>query len=207
MSDQGPNDQPESEFKPDDNFLTHASLFGKLREQDTKTREQAWTEFCKRYKPMIGRFAAKVGAKPSAIDDIVQDVTIAFWADDDFAYDPAKGRFRSWLKTTTVRIAIRLQGKAIRINSVPLEDIPHLLVAVEPLWNDVWEQQLMAVALEELEHVHGQTLAYKAFKQYALLERSAEDVAYELETSADNVHQAKHRMTAILRKMLQHIRE
>jgi DNA-directed RNA polymerase specialized sigma24 family protein len=141
------------------------------------------------------------------VDDIVQDVMTAFWKAKEFTYDPSKGRFRSWLKTCTVRAAIRLKGKALKLGGVSLQDIPLVDVAVEPVWNDVWEAQLVSLALDQLRRVYGSTVAFKAFEQYALFDRPAEEVAAELQTSVDNVYQAKARMTANLRKLLRHIRE
>ena len=117
-----------------------------------------------------------------------------------------KGRFRGWLKTATVRAAVRRAGANLRYQGVPLDRVPELELAVEPLWADVWEQQLVARALADLRAVAGMTLAFRAFEQYVLLDRPADAVATDLHTSVDNVHQAKTRTTRRLREAVDRLR-
>ena len=80
-------------------------------------------------------------------------------------------------------------------------------IAVEPVWNDVWEQQLVARALSMLRNEQSASLAFLAFEQYVLFDRPAETVAAELGTSVNNVHQAKTRMTKLLNETVQRLRE
>lgn len=188
-------------------YLTRASLFDGLRAAQPAARELAWHEFRARYAPVIAGFAKKCGASPQDVDDIIQDVMAGFLgASDRFVYDPTKGRFRGWLKTCTVRAAIRRHGKNLRYRGVPLEDLPQAEAAVEPEWNDMWEQQLVARALVNLREESAGSVAFRAFEQYVLLDRDATIVAAELQTSVNNVHQAKTRMTAKLREIVQRLR-
>src|SRR3954469_13244450 len=100
---------------------TRASLFVRLKSDESQVRELAWSEFTTRYGPVIAGFAKRCGASRQDIDDIIQDVTTSFFAiSQEFTYDPAKGRFRGWLKTCTVRSAIRRAGKNLRYRGVPL---------------------------------------------------------------------------------------
>src|SRR5690349_1099303 len=63
-------------------------------------REVAWAEFHELYAPVISGFARRMGARAQEVDDLVQEVLKAFFcATPEFAYDPAKGRFRGYLKT------------------------------------------------------------------------------------------------------------
>jgi RNA polymerase sigma factor (sigma-70 family) len=189
-------------------YATRASLFPRLKSDQPQVREVAWSEFMTRYAPVIAGFAKRCGASRQDIDDIVQDVAAGFVAvSGDFMYDPAKGRFRGWLKTCTVRAAIRRAGKNLRFGGVPLEAVPEVELSVEPLWNDVWEEQLVASALRVLRETAGDRLAFRAFEQYVLLDRPADVVAKELDTTVENVHQAKSRMTKRLRELVGQIRE
>ena len=189
-------------------YVTRASLFQKLRQAEPRDRAIAWEVFRARYAPIIAGFAGRFGASRQDIDDIIQDVMAGFvGVSDAFVYDPATGRFRGWLKTCTVRAAIRRAGKNLRFQGVPLEDVPHAELAVEPVWSDVWEAELVAQALAMLRAASGTSVAFQAFEQYALRERSAEEVAAELKTSVENVHQAKSRMTKRLRETVQQLRE
>lgn len=191
----------------DSAYLTRASLLDGLRASAQTERELAWHEFRARYAPVIAGFAKKCGASSQDVDDIIQDVmTGLVGTGDRFVYDPSKGRFRGWLKTCTVRAAIRRAGKNLRYRGVPLEELPQAHVAVEPEWNDVWEQQLVARGLAVLRDESGGSVAFRAFEQYVLLDRDAAIVASELGTSVNNVHQAKSRMTARLREVVQRLR-
>src|SRR3954467_14990979 len=167
--------------------VTRASLFLRLKSQESQLRELAWSEFTTRYAPVIAGFAKRCGANRQDIDDIIQDITTAFFAiSHEFAYDPAKGRFRGWLKTCTVRSAIRRAGKNLRYRGVPLEAVPEVELAVEPLWNDVWEEQLVSRALQMLRETSGESLPFRAFEQHVLLDRPSATVAQELKTSVEN---------------------
>jgi RNA polymerase sigma-70 factor, ECF subfamily len=188
-------------------YVTRASLFQRLRQDDTRGRDEAWRVFHARYAPIIAGFAAKCGASRQDIDDIIQDVMAAFvGVQGDFAYDPAKGRFRGWLKTCTVRAAIRRSGKNLRFRGIPLDELPDADVAVEPEWNDVWEKQLVSEALALLLVESSNGTAFIAFDRYVLRGESADDVATALGTSVNNVHQAKTRMTKRLREIVAELR-
>jgi RNA polymerase sigma-70 factor, ECF subfamily len=196
-----------SEPNRDDTCSTRASIFQRLAAPQSTDRQQAWSEFLARYSPVISSFAARCGASRQDIDDIVQDVMVSFFAKSgDFVYDPRKGRFRGYLKTCTVRVAIRRAGKNMRFRGIPLSEISDAEVAVEPIWNDVWEQQLVAQALRIVREEQADSIAIRAFEQYVLLDRDADVVAAELQTSVNNVHQAKTRIAKRLRDIVQQLR-
>ncbi len=189
-------------------YVTHASIFNRLKSTEKDVRELAWVEFRNKYAPVIAGFAKHCGASQQDIDDIIQDVVTSFFTvSQDFSYDPQKGRFRGWLKTCTVRAAIRRAGKNLKFRGVSLDDVPQVELAIEPIWNDVWEKHLVNEALSRLKSETGESATYRAFEQYVLINRPAEEVAAELGISLDSVHQAKSRMTKKLREYVQLIRE
>lgn len=189
-------------------YLTRASLFAGLTSGLPVQREAAWAMFRERYAPIIAGFAAKYGAQQQDIDDIIQDVMASFFkASGTFEYNPARGRFRGWLKTVTVRAAIRRAGKNLRFRGIPFDELSDIELAVDEAWNDAWEQQLVASALASIRAECGDSLAFRAFEQYVLLDRDATVVASELGTSVNNVHQAKVRITKKLREAVQKLRD
>ena len=190
-----------------DRHLTRASLFDRLRDGTGPARELAWGEFHARYAPVVAGFARRCGAGAQDVDDIVQDVIAAFFAvSGEFAYDPARGRFRGWLKTCAVRCAIRRAGKNLRFRGVPLDQVSGVELAVEPLWNDVWEQALVAQALALIREECRDGIAFRAFERYVLLDQPAERVAAELGVSVDVVYQSKTRITRQLREAVRRVR-
>lgn len=199
---------PANREKFSDSRVTHASIFARMGGATSVEKEQAWTEFRSRYAPIIAAFAMKCGASRQDIDDIIQDVLTSFLgAQGEFTYDRNKGRFRSYLKTCTVRAAIRRVGKNLRFRGVPMDEIPQAELAAEPIWNDVWEQQLVSQAIQIVRDECQNSVVFRAFEQYVLLDRSAEIVANELGTSVNSVHQSKTRITKQLRETVQRLRE
>lgn len=191
-----------------ESHLTRASIFARLGSSGPGERELAWSEFRARYAPIIAGFVAKCGASRQDIDNIIQDVLTSFLgASGEFVYDSTKGRFRGYLKTCTVRASIRRAGKNVRFRGVPLEEIPRAELAVEPIWHDVREQQLVTEALRLVRETCQNSTAFRAFEHYVLLDCSAEIVAKELGTSVNSVHQAKTRITKQFRDTVQHLRE
>lgn len=189
-------------------YATRASIFEDLNSPEPIQRELAWKEFLARYGPIIAGFARRCGASQQDIDDIVQDVTAGFFgASAGFEYDPAVGRFRGWLKTCTVRASLRRAGKNLKFKGLTLDDLPDVELAIEPVWEDVWEKELVSRALSLLRQTAGEGLPFRAFEQYVLLDRPAQDVAAELGTTVENVHQAKSRITKQLRQLVSRLRK
>src|SRR6266850_175841 len=103
-------------------YQTRASIFIGLKTQSPATRELAWTEFHRRYAPIIRGFARKLGAPSAHLDDIVQDILIGFYsAAPNYIYDPAKGRFRGYLKKCVVSAIGKLHRRLPHA-----QDIDHL---------------------------------------------------------------------------------
>lgn len=191
-----------------DQFQTRASLLLRLHQEDKGSRDLAWEEFESRYAPIIRQFASRCGAQPHDIDDILQDImTSLAGRASEFRYDPSKGSFRGYLKTCTVRAAMKRAGASLRFRGVPLDQIPEPEATVEPLWNDAWEANLISQALKLMRKQQQGSKTYRAFEEYVLKDRSPAVVATELDMSENSVHQAKTRMTRLLREIVSRLRE
>jgi RNA polymerase sigma factor (sigma-70 family) len=183
--------------------VTRASMLQRVQTQDPIRRELAWEEFREFYEPIITRFAKKMGARRSDCDDIVQDVLLGFYsASAKFKYDPAKGRFRGYLKRCVRNVLIKRLGQNARHSGVPLESIDENDASVE----HVWENELLRQAIASLRQEQEDSKTFQAFKKYVLEDRQANDVAQELEMSLNSVHQAKTRMSQALKAQLKRIR-
>jgi len=186
---------------------TRATLLEQIRSSDGPSQKLAWEKFTVRYVPVIAEFARRCGAQPNDCDDIVQDVMARFVMADDFVYDPAKGRFRGWLKVCTVRAAQRVKRKGLNLRGVSLDNVPELELAVTPMWNDIWEQEVVNQAMIRLRTAYVGTPALAAFEMYGLGEQPATAVAEKLGISVDSVYQHKKRMTQELRDLVRQIRD
>src|SRR3954452_5703362 len=128
---------------------TNPSIFLRLKDSDSAPREVAWGEFQSRYVPVIASFTRRLGGKPRDVDDVVQDVLLGFFVKSPtFVYDPSKGRFRKYLKVCTYHALQKRFGRSARLLGTPIDEIDPESVAVEKVWDDVWEQQLLHRAID-----------------------------------------------------------
>ena len=180
---------------------TNPTIFLRLRQSDPQPREMAWDQFSARYAPIIAAFARRLGARPQDVDDVVQDVLMGFFLKSPtFVYDPAKGKFRSYLKVCTYRALHKRLGAAARINNQPLDAVDPEAVAVDQVWNDVWEQQQLRRALDEVRETMGPTKTFRAFELYVVFDQPAQTVADRLEMHINSVYRAKEQVTRLLQE-------
>jgi RNA polymerase sigma-70 factor (ECF subfamily) len=189
-----------------DTLATRATIFLRLKSDDTAARELAWTDFRARYAPVIAGFARKLGVRPQDVDDVIQDVMLGFFAQSPtFVYDPSRGRFRGYLKVCTFRAMRRRFGKIVRLNRAPLDEVDPEHVQVEQAWNDVWEEQLLSRALDETRRqfvADGDEAAFRAFELQVIKGMQVLDVARELGVSESTVYRAKTRVAASMKRRL-----
>ena len=187
---------------------TNPSIFLRLKQSDPAPREMAWSEFHNRYAPIITAFAQRLGARAQDVDDVVQDVLLGFYSTaPTFVYDPAKGRFRGYLKVCTYRALHAHLGKNAHFQGVALDKLDPDALAIEQIWNDVWEQELLQRAVEELRGEMGQTKTFQAFEHYVAFNKPAQAVAEKLSVHITTVYKAKEQITQLLRERVKVMNE
>ena len=108
-------------------------------------------------------------AQPQDVDDVIQDVLLGFYGQSPtFIYDPSRGRFRGYLKVCTFRALKRRIGQNARFNGVPLDDVDPESPDVEKTWNDAWERESFARAVEQLRREIGLSPRFKAFERHVM---------------------------------------
>lgn len=186
---------------------TNPSIFVRLNRTDTSMRELAWNEFHQRYAGAIAGFARQLGTPSADVDDVVQDVLIGFYAKaPTFVYDPAKGRFRGYLKTCTFHAVQRRLGREAKFAGVPLDQVNGDALEVEQAWKDIWEQEQLRRAVEDLRRDIGTTKTFRAFEMYVILDLPPQEVSERLALHLDNVYRSKESVTRMLRERLNVIR-
>lgn len=187
---------------------TNPSIFLRLRASDSQPREVAWDDFSARYVPIISGFARRLGCKPQDVDDVIQDVLLGFFLKSPtFVYDSSKGRFRRYLKVCTYHALQKRFGKSTRLLGRPLDEIDPESVAVEKIWDDAWEQQLLSRAIEELRRDCGHTRTFTAFERHVVLDEPAAAVASQLGLHIKTVYRAKDQFVRLLKARLSALRE
>jgi RNA polymerase sigma factor (sigma-70 family) len=182
---------------------THASLLARLKDGSDAA---AWAEFDDRYRDLVFFYARRRGLQPADADDVVQEtLAAAHRLLPAFTYDPDKGRFRGWLRTT----ALRATFKAKRKGADAMTRLRGDVVDVEPVdedanddaWDSEWRNYHVRLATKKVRtEFNAKDVA--AFEGCAVERRAPADVARALGLSVDSVYQAKSR---ILKRLREHV--
>ena len=77
--------------------VTRMTLIQRVKNQ---MDQQSWEEFTEFYSPYIMGILHKAGIKYEFIEDLCQEILLRIWKSiENFEYDPAKCKFRTWLGT------------------------------------------------------------------------------------------------------------
>lgn len=183
---------------------THATLLARLSDGSDVT---AWQEFHARYGELIHRFARGRGLQASDCEDIAQDVMLSLSKSmPGFRYDPAKGKFRSYLKAMVIHaISKKMRQTRPGVRLETLEDSVEGSkgdASAEELWEMEWRQHHVRNAMRVVESEFKET-DLDAFRLYALEDHEASTVAGELGVSVDSVYQAKSRIMKRLASIIE----
>ena len=184
-------------------YTTHTTLLSRLSEG---VDPAAWKEFHDRYLELIRGFAVRYGLQPADCDDVAQEVLLTLSRSmDGFAYDPERGKFRSYLKTVALRIIFRIlrQKRDQRVlgDVDTVERGASADPEVEALWEEEWRRYHVRQAMTRLETEFNERDRL-AFSQYVVKGRPPARTAEELGMSMDQVYQAKSRMMKRLSQMI-----
>jgi RNA polymerase sigma-70 factor (ECF subfamily) len=191
---------------------TSATLMLRLK-ADGDAREIAWAEFCERYEPIIAGFARRQGLAPNLIPDLVQQIVVGFFAAQPrFCYEPAKGRFRGYLKACVAHEVQRL--RTVAAASARRE---HAAAAPEEssqsdeqagrAWDAEWESHQLNQAMQRVRERYAGSRTFEAFHRTCVLNQPPELVASDLGLSRDSVYQARTRVLAKLQVELASLAE
>ena len=190
---------------------TRASLLVRLR---NPRDDAAWREFVALYAPLIYNYARKQGLQDADAVDLSQDIiTAVAGAVSEFQYDPERGTFRSWLLTVVRRKlanwrraqAIRPRGSGDTATHHVLEQLPDP-AGRDETWEAEWEQRLFAWACAEVRRDVADA-TWQAFWKTAIDDRPGKQVAAELRISVAAVYQARSRVVARLKDLIQSAQE
>ena len=180
---------------------TRASLFLRLNSDSDDVRELAWDEFYRRYHPIIVRFALQQGASASEAEDASQDVMLGFYSTSaEFEYTPQKGRFRGYLKACVCRAISRQRQK--RRREVDAGDTLHAAAEdVQRVWDELWEQRLMELAVAELAEQQS-SQSTDIFRKCVLDGATPQSVATNMGLTVDAVYKSRQRSVVAFKGIL-----
>ncbi len=174
--------------------------------------DEVWMEFDRRYRPIIIGLARKLGLRDEDAADVAQETLARFLkAYRAGEYDRTRGRLRSWIiGIAKYRIADVMRARANRqawrgdsvIGELPAQE------ELDAIWDSQRRGTILRQAVEELRtgtKLNERTIA--AFELLTFHQRAAASVAEELAMSMDDVYQAKNRVAARLRAIVERIEQ
>jgi RNA polymerase sigma-70 factor (ECF subfamily) len=178
---------------------TPASLLERLRAAPHGT---SWERFVQLYTPLLLAWADRAGVPAADAPDLVQDVFALLWQKlPAFRYDPARGRFRGWLRTVTVNRWRELHRRRTvpTVGGDGIDDVP--APAADAFWEHEYRTHLVGRATTILK-ADFQPATWQAFWRVVVDGQAAADTAKELGITIGAVHAARFRVLARLRQEL-----
>ena len=200
---------------PDDFIPTRESLLGRLKDWDD---QDSWSDFYNTYWRLIYSVALKSGLSEAEAADVLQETVLEVAKKlKQFKYDPAIGSFKGWLLTLTRwRIGDQLKKRkqpakyfdATTNKTRLIEQVadPASIEMPSRLWDEEWERNLLAVATERVREAVSPR-QFQMFQLYVQREWPVRTVAKALGVTSTHVYVAKHRITALLKKEVNRLRE
>lgn len=168
--------------------------------------EAAWRDFDRRYGELVFRYARRRGLSSQDAEDVRQTVFVSLMrALPGFEYDPARGRFRSYLGRVVFNAVSRVATRPARSRELLLEDIAELPVAAEApadsQWEREWADHHLRTALRRVRHsVDPRSL--RVFDRL-LAGAATNDVAAEFGLTDSGVRKIRSRIRARLQEFVQ----
>ena len=200
--------------RPLDIPTTHASLLRALQEDGR--RDETWAAFHARYRDVILGWCLRRGLPPDAAEDLTQDVMLKlFQRLPEYRHDPARGPFRSWLKTVvnnTVTDFLRLRqnrpvGEAL--GGTAFLEWAHALADTDASaeLSDLVEERAHNVASEVFDRVRAKVkeTTWQAFYQTLVEQRPAAEVATQLGLGIASVYKSTYRVKQMLLEEYRHV--
>ena len=186
-----------------DDLPTKATLLFKLRDPaDSAT----WDEFVELYTPLISRYCASRGVATGDIADVTQDTMLRVAkAIRSFEYDPARGKFRSWLfRVTYSSLARHFEKKNRQPDSLGHSAMQRLLdktpsEEAETDWDLNYRRQMFQWASAKVKPEFEEK-TWNAFWRTAVESEPGASVGEVLGMSPGAVYVAKSRVIARLRE-------
>lgn len=188
--------------------LTQPSLLSRVRDP---ANHAAWQEFDQRYKELILRYCRARGLQSADADDVRQLVMMSLANSlRKFEYNPARGRFRSYLGRIVRNAVIQYRSR-----QDPAAGLNSTLLAVRPAEGDeepdeVWEREWVNHHYRLAMQTIRRTFEARSIEMFDRLMggKPVEEVAAEFETTPQAVHKVKQRIRDRMMELInQQIRE
>jgi RNA polymerase sigma-70 factor (ECF subfamily) len=189
---------------------THASLLDAMQNDD----QEAWGAFQARYGDVILGWCLRRLLPQCSAEDLTQEVLLKLFQELP-TYDPAKGRFRAWLKAVVNNALTdcwrRQQHRPERVGVVGTAFLEQLAQLQTPETADelsgVIEERAGTIAAEVLKAVQARVeeKTWQAFHRTTVEQRPAAEVAAALGLSIGTVYTYVKRVKNLVREEFRNV--
>lgn len=187
---------------------THISLLCELG-MDGR-HDESWMVFHARYRGVILGWCLRRGLPPDDAEDLTQEILLKLFQQlPQYNHDPARGHFRSWLKTIVNNALTDFWRRQQRrpepaVGGTTFLERQGRIASPEAAaeLSSAIEDQAQTIASEVLQRVRGKLkeTTWQAFYRTMVEERPAAEVAAELNLSIASVYKANYRVKQMLQQ-------
>jgi RNA polymerase sigma-70 factor, ECF subfamily len=184
----------------------HNTSFTLLQKLRNPTDTAAWDRFVDLYLPLLFFWARQLTAGSADPADLVHDVFVKLMEElPKFAYDPARGGFRGWLRTVCHnhwRDHLRKRAHhLVQAEDAQLAALVATDDGLEQFWNQDYHALLVRQAFRLLQDEFDPTTR-AAFVEVVLKDRPVHEVAQQVGLTPNAVSMRKFRVVRRLRQEL-----
>ena len=179
-----------------------------LEELKDSNDAAVWKQFQEYFYPVVVNFARASGLSSTDAEDAAQQTMLTFvQAYRAGKYDREKGRLSGWLYGLARKVILNYRKHQPREKLISdgttktsfwnnIEDEE----SARETWDRHWRQTLLERSLQQVRRETDKKV-FEAFELYAIMEKSAEEVAEQLGISTNAVYIAKSRVLTRLRQL------
>lgn len=196
---------------------TRKSLIARL---DNWEDQRTWNEFYQTYWRLIYAVGIKAGLRPEEAHDCVQETILSIAKQSKKKlYDPNQGSFKTWLMNMTrwrINDQFRKRKKDTAMAGGDWDNDRKTAVIdrfedpkgdlLERLWDVEWKKNVADAALAKVKS-QVSPKQYQIFDYYVVRQWDAKKVQEHLNVSMAQVYLAKHRVGAVLKRVLARLEE
>jgi RNA polymerase sigma factor (sigma-70 family) len=157
----------------------------------------AWEVFDAIYRPLMKRYAVARGLKYSDAEDVVQRCMAEIHRRiGGFDYDPAKGRFKGWLRTMVANCVRNLLRGRREHQEAPgdFERAQQREESPDDTFERLWVREHLWYCLRQVREEVAES-TFKAYQYHVIEQWPIEKVCRELNLKPNNVYTIKWRLT------------
>lgn len=186
---------------------THQTLIQRAQNPDD---HQAWDDFVNYYQSFIKMVLRKSSIHIDEEDDLIQTILLRVWKGlPKYEYRKEEARFRTWL-STIIRNAVITHINKLKDKGTVEFDLEDALKhasesSIEKIINDEWLDYVASLAMEKVSEVFSGN-AIDVFR-LSLEEKSAREIAQELNITEESVFVLRSRVKSRLKKEISKLRQ